>query len=165
MKYKTILPLVLACLCQTLWASSNFLESELNLKMGLSRNVHPTPETKDEFFKSHAFIFFFSSQCPYCREFAPVLIQWANEKGANILNLSFDNQPLEGIHEFIPVTTQWINDAYNGKPITYPALFVVNKSDHLLYPVAYGALSGFELEQRFKEIKLKIEAFESRRAI
>lgn len=114
------------------------------------------------FFKTHTLVFFFSSQCPYCREFSPVVKAVADKYQARVLALSFDNQPLEGFSQFKPVTTQWVNAAYAGKPITYPALFVANNKDYLLYPVSYGAMNADELESRLEALQQKINAYESR---
>jgi type-F conjugative transfer system pilin assembly thiol-disulfide isomerase TrbB len=172
-------------------SSANFLEKQLAHKINardssfevadtqVASSANGSPSTKerftnsnfmalkaasDPFFKNHALIFFFSSRCPYCRQFSPVVASWAKTHGANILGLTFDDQPLEGIPNVHPATTEWVNKAYNGKPITYPALFVVNESSHLLYPVVFGAMNDEELEARFVEIKSKINAYERRGA-
>ena len=165
MKSRILIGLLILGLTQDLMANTNFLEEQLTQKSA-GLNVSPAlTDSKNEFFKHHALVFFFSSQCPYCRVFAPVVTTWAGTHGASILGLSFDNQPLEELPDFLPATTQWVNAAYNGKPITYPALFVVNKEHHLLYPVAFGAMSKDEFEQRIAVIQSKIEAYEARRSV
>lgn len=118
---------------------------------------------QEPFFKDHALVLFFSSQCTYCQQFAPIVKQWAVVHAAPVLALSFDNQPLDSFPNARPATTQWINAAYAGKPITYPALFVANQKRSLLYPVAFGAMGYDEMDLRFNQIKSKIEAYESRR--
>lgn len=165
MKSRIIIGLLILGLTQNLMAHTNFLEEQF-IQKSASLNVSPaSPDSKNEFFKHHALVFFFSSQCPYCKQFAPVVTTWAATNGASILGLSFDNQPFEELPDFLPATTQWVNAAYNGKPITYPALFVVNKTQHLLYPVAFGAMSKDEFEQRIAVIQSKIEAYEARRPL
>ena len=166
MKQSIVIALLLMHLTHA-YATSNFLEDSLAAKMG-TREVISLQGSQveygatDPFFKNHALVFFFSSQCPYCQQFAPVIKEWSTQRHAPLLALSFDNQPVAGIPEFMPVTTGWINDAYAGRPITYPAVFIVNQTSHLLYPVAYGAMSSLELEQRLTEIKAKIDAYETR---
>lgn len=138
---------------------ANFLTSALAQKM----NVHEVSSVQqDLFFKDHALVFFFSSQCPYCQQFAPIVKQYALKNGASILALSFDNQPVDPFVDFIPVTTEWINEAYAGQPITYPALFIVNQRSHLLYSVAFGAMESQALEERLIDIKTKILRYEAR---
>jgi hypothetical protein len=68
---------------------------------------------------------------------------------------------LPSFPEAHPVTTQWINSAYAGKPITYPALFIANRQYHLLYPVVFEAMGYEELALRFHQVKTKIEAYEA----
>lgn len=162
MKTHILIGLLILGLTSNLMAHTNFIDEQLAQKSAGLKIRPLLPDSKNEFFKHHALVFFFSSQCPYCKQFAPVVTTWAATNGASILGLSFDNQPLEELPDFIPASTQWVNTAYNGKPITYPALFVVNKTQHLLYPVAFGAMSKDEFEQRIAVIQSKIEAYEAR---
>ncbi len=167
MKQLALSALFLMGISQASLAASNFLEASLAQRAGAGDSSQsPTHqieiEVSEPFFKNHALIFFFSSQCPFCQQFAPVVKQWSTSHTAPILALSFDNKPLGAFPDFIPVTTQWVNEAYAGKPITYPALFIANKTSHLLYPVAYGAMTDFELDLRLTQLKTKIEVYESR---
>lgn len=167
MKKLAFSALFLMGVSQASLAASNFLEMSLAQRMGTSDSSQSPPhrvetQLSDPFFKNHALVFFFSSQCPFCQQFAPVVKQWAASHTAPTLALSFDNQPLGDFPDFIPVTTQWVNEAYAGKPITYPALFIANKISHLLYPVAYGAMTAAELDLRLSQLKTKIQAYESR---
>lgn len=141
------------------YAHANFLTSALAQKM----NVHEAASVQqDPFFNDHALVFFFSSQCPYCQQFAPIVKQYSISHGASILALSFDNQPVAPFADFMPVTTEWINEAYAGKPITYPALFIANLRAQLLYPVAFGAMESQALEERLADIKAKIVQYEAK---
>lgn len=140
-------------------ANSNFLSEQLAKKTESNHQI----ELSTPFFKNHALVFFFSSQCTYCQQFAPVVRQWAVMQGAPVLALSFDNQPLDSFPDARPVTTEWSNAAYAGKPITYPALFIANRQSHLIYPVAFGAMGYADLEMRLSQIKPKIEAYEAGR--
>lgn len=159
MRARLCILLVTVIFSQHVLANSNFLAEQL-----AKRTVgnHQT-ELRDPFFKNHALVFFFSSQCTYCQQFAPIVKQWAVMQSAPVLTLSFDNQPLDSFPDARPVTTEWSNAAYAGKPITYPALFIANRQSHLLYPVAFGAMRYADLEIRFSQIKPKIEAYEAGR--
>ena len=163
MSAKIIIGLLSIFCSQLTLANSNFLAEML------AKKAQPTVVKKsksmplsDPFFKNHAVVFFFSSQCTYCQQFSPVVKQWADAQSAPVLSLSFDNQPLSSFPDARPVTTQWINAAYAGKPITYPALFIANRQSYLLYPVAFGAMGYADLEIRLSHIKSKIEAYEAR---
>ncbi|HHI9467509.1 TPA: type-F conjugative transfer system pilin assembly thiol-disulfide isomerase TrbB [Legionella anisa] len=112
------------------------------------------------FFKAHGFIFFYASQCPHCHHFAPILKTWVQKHKAEILPLSFDNQPLSEFPHFLPATTDWVNVAYQGTPIHYPALFVVNLKTKKLYPASIGSMTYEELSMRMKGLIPKIESYE-----
>jgi type-F conjugative transfer system pilin assembly thiol-disulfide isomerase TrbB len=112
------------------------------------------------FFSSHGLILFYSSQCPHCRQFAPVLKKWANHHFAEVLPLSFDNQPLPEFPQFLQATTEWVNVAFQGNAINYPALFVVNPASNALYPVGFGSMTDYELNVRMKVLIPKINEFE-----
>lgn len=118
------------------------------------------PKKSTDFFSTHGLILFYGSQCPHCRQFAPRVKQWAEERGAKVLPLSFDNQPLPEFPHFLPATTNWINAAYQGGPIHYPALFVVNFNHKTLYPVGFGSMSDEELNERMNALLSKISAYE-----
>lgn len=112
------------------------------------------------FFSTHGLILFYGSQCPHCRQFAPLVKQWAEERGTKVLPLSFDNQPLPEFPHFLPATTDWVNAAYQGRPISYPALFVVNFKHKTLYPVGFGSMTDEELTSRMNSLLSKISAYE-----
>lgn len=115
---------------------------------------------KNSFFQTHALVLFYASTCPHCHRFAPVLKNWADDAGARVLPLSFDNQPLTQFPDFKPVTTEWVNAAFAGRSISYPALFIANTQTHALYPVSIGAMSEFELANRMQDFIPKIIAHE-----
>ena len=115
------------------------------------------------FFKDHQLVLFYASTCHYCQQFAPIIEKWSQANGAKLVALSLDNKPLDSLRDFQPATTQIINTAYAGRPITYPALFIANQTRGLLYPVAFGALGYEELSNRLSQIQFKIENYEARK--
>lgn len=105
-------------------------------------------------------LFFYASTCPYCHQLAPILKTWAKRQHATVIPLSFDNRPLAEFPYFMPATFAWVSAAYAGRPIHYPALFVVNHTSHHLYPVAIGSLTESELDKRMQLLIPKIDAYE-----
>ncbi|MXH29263.1 type-F conjugative transfer system pilin assembly thiol-disulfide isomerase TrbB, partial [Escherichia coli] len=85
---------------------------------------------------------------------------WANRNKAEVLPLSLDNQPLPEFPKFLPATTEWINAAFGGNSINYPALFVVNPKTKTLYPVGFGSMTNAELNDRMAVLISKIKAYE-----
>ncbi|RUR14122.1 type-F conjugative transfer system pilin assembly thiol-disulfide isomerase TrbB [Legionella sp. km772] len=112
------------------------------------------------FFSTHGLILFYGSQCPHCKQFAPILKQWVTRTNAELLPLSLDNQPLPEFPKFLPATTEWINAAFGGNAINYPALYVVNPKTKALYPVGFGSMTEAELNDRMNALIPKINAYE-----
>ncbi|WP_242605395.1 type-F conjugative transfer system pilin assembly thiol-disulfide isomerase TrbB [Fluoribacter gormanii] len=118
---------------------------------------------KDQgFFSTHGLILFYGSLCPHCKRFAPILKGWANRNKAEVLPLSLDNQPLPEFPKFLPASTEWINAAFGGNAINYPALFVVNPKTKALYPVGFGSMTDAELNDRMDVLIPKIKAYENK---
>lgn len=145
-------------------AADSFLDRMLAERQGQNpvSETRVAPQGKDAFSKTHGLILFFSSQCPYCRQFSPVVKQFAEASGMEILPLSFDNQPLPEFQKFLPATKEWVSVAFGNNPINYPALFMVNAKTHTLYPVSTGALSEAELASRVEALIDKVKAYEER---
>ncbi len=121
---------------------------------------------KDQgFFSTHGLILFYGSQCPHCKQFAPILKQWVARNKVELLPLSLDNQPLPEFPQFLPATTEWINAAFGGNAINYPALFVVNPKTKALYPVGFGSMTEIELNNRMDVLIPKITEYETTRRV
>jgi len=154
---------ILLLINQSLWASQNFFAKALSDREGGVKNI----ETKHEktvagkpFFKTHGLLFFFSSKCPFCLRFAPVVKQYSKHNSAQVLALSFDNQPLPSFPKVIPASKDWVSVAFGNKPINYPALFIINPKTKAIYPVSTGAYSSFELNEMMENMIAQIKQYE-----
>ena len=116
----------------------------------------------DLFFKEHALFFFFASTCKFCHLFAYVLKEFTEQHNITILAFSLDNKPIQAFPNFLPPTTELINAAFKDQPISYPAIFIANPKNALLYPVAFGAMAREELDDRIREIIAKVKDYERR---
>ena len=128
---------------------------QISLVESAPSNAVPIP-----FFKTHVVVFFFASTCPYCHKQAPVLSRWANTYGVRVDARSFDDKPIPGFEGQRPVTKDLVDTAFAGKPIEYPALFVMNEANGMLYPVSLGALNDVELQARMDTLIPKIMQYE-----
>lgn len=142
------------------WLSQKVLEREQSVAIG--REQEAIKVTKTSFFTDHVLVLFYASTCPHCHEFAPTLHRWAVNHKAAVLPLSFDNNPLAEFQHFLPATSAWVNAAFAGRPIHYPALFVINNKTHALYPVSIGSMGIGELRARMNVLIPKIKNYESR---
>ncbi|WP_131778974.1 type-F conjugative transfer system pilin assembly thiol-disulfide isomerase TrbB [Legionella bozemanae] len=129
----------------------------------LQHTTKEEPKTQHHgFFREHGLILFYASTCPHCHQLAPILKAWAVQNEVEVLPLAFDNQPLPEFPNFLPATTEWINAAFQGKPINYPALFVVNPKTKMLFPVGFGSMTQDELSYRLEHLIPKIVSYERR---
>ncbi|HAT3877916.1 TPA: type-F conjugative transfer system pilin assembly thiol-disulfide isomerase TrbB [Legionella pneumophila] len=126
------------------------------------REVKNNQQQEKGFFSTHGLILFYGSQCPHCQQFAPILKHWAFQNKAEILPLSLDNQPLPEFPKFLPATTEWINAAFGGSAIQYPALFIINPKTQALYPVGFGSMTVVELDERMRLLIPKIKTYEKK---
>ncbi len=142
------------------WLTNMIAEQEGAVK---HQREEPLKTKNKGFFSTHGVILFYGSRCPHCQQFAPILKHWADLHSAEILPLSLDNQPLPEFPKYAPATTEWINAAFVGNVINYPALFVVNPETKALYPVGFGSMTESELNDRMDVLITKITANENKR--
>lgn len=140
------------------WLVKLVKDKESSIKKGIENKKSPKP-----FFKDHVLLFFFSSTCPYCHRFSPILNAFAKKRGIKVIPLSFNGQGLAHFNRFYPVTDEWVKLAFPNGNIRYPALFILNEKNHFLYPVAVGFMSNHELENTMHRLMPKINAFEKRK--
>lgn len=152
---------------QSLLASTDFLAQMIDEKKNKVETVSHqnfADNPNNAFFKTHGLILFYSSKCTHCLQFAPVVKQFVDKNGAEILPLSFDNQPIPSFKHFLPASRDWVSVAFGNKEINYPALFIISKKHHTIYPVSTGALSLSELQDRIALLIEKIKSYEAKEA-
>ncbi len=94
--------------------------------------------------EDYGLFFFFSSQCAYCHQFAPIVKQFSNTYGWKVLAISADGGGIEGFKNVTKdngLVQQW-------RVETLPALFAVNPHTGHVIPIAYGMTSLDEMEIR-----------------
>lgn len=136
------------------FANHHVLEDVTQAKEGRlkTKNAH--------FQQNHRFVFFFSSTCPHCHNFAPVLKKWADDNQYAVDAFSFDGKSLPGFSNVLTLDNQLLQAAFQNETIRYPALFVVNTQTANLYPVAIGELNFQALHERMQILVPKIIDFE-----
>jgi len=148
------------CFAQT---ASAYMNASIKAAEGLKekKGVLTIVEASiDVFFKTHDIIFFFASTCPHCHVAAPILKAWANAHGAEVLAKTFDDKGLEGFEDARPPDTKLTAAAFEGRAISYPAIFIINIDSKTLYPVTFGALSNDAFDKRMQDLIVKITAYE-----
>ncbi len=94
--------------------------------------------------EEYGLFFFFSSQCDYCHQFAPIVQQFSKNYGWKVISISVDGGILPGFTETVMnngLLEQW-------RVEVLPALFAVNPKTGDVLPVAYGLTSLDQMENR-----------------
>lgn len=154
MQMPSLLGLLLLIMMNGAFANHHVLEDVIQAKEGqILLKIAP-------FQQNHRFVFFFSSTCPHCHNFAPVLKRWADDNQYAVDAFSFDGKSLPDFSNVLTPDNQLLQAAFQNETIRYPALFVVNTQTANLYPVAIGALNFQEIHERMQILVPKIIDFE-----
>ena len=107
--------------------------------------------------RDYEFIFFYSTTCPHCMDFAPVLKSYSDNSGISVKAFVMD----QGSSLYFPnsiMISQEVVDQFFGKgtKVSVPILFILNKDNLHAYPVSSGALTYLELAARINELTPKI---------
>jgi len=109
-------------------------------------------ETIQALAKEYGLFFFFSGHCEYCHQFAPIVKQFSDQYGWEVLPISVDGgqldlfpnaQPDNGLFE------QW-QPGNQGQIM--PALFAVNPNTGHVIPIAFGMTSIDQMEIRIMSL-------------
>ena len=107
--------------------------------------------------RDYEFIFFYSTTCPHCMDFAPVLKSYSDNSGISVKAFVMD----QGSSLYFPnsiMISQEVVDQFFGKgtKVSVPILFILNKDNLHAYPVSSGALTYLELVSRMNDLVPKI---------
>lgn len=101
-----------------------------------------------QFFRQRGLFFFYSSGCPYCQKFAPIVKSFAARHGVAIIPVTLDGQSLP----VFPNSRTDAGQARKFKVSAVPALFAVNPYTNKAIPIAYGFISESDLRQRILDV-------------
>jgi conjugal transfer pilus assembly protein TraF len=100
--------------------------------------------------KEYGLFFFFKSDCPYCFEFAPIVKEFANIYGWQVLAISSDGKKLEEFPNSVldnGLIEQW-------QIAVFPALFAIHPKTSRVIPIAYGLSSIEDMEKRIVALSM-----------
>lgn len=97
---------------------------------------------------SYGLFFVFSSDCPYCIQFAPFVQRFAASYNFKLIPITIDGGTLP---EFPEARYEPTIAARLGVQTT-PAIFLVNPASKHVQPIAYGVISLSELESRIMRL-------------
>ena len=106
-------------------------------KKHLQQTIHTL---KEEF----GLFFFFSGDCNYCHQFAPIVKQFADHYGWKVLAISVDGGQVAEFPN--AVADEGLFETWGGQIL--PALYAVNPQTEQVIPIAYGLTSIDQMETR-----------------
>lgn len=94
--------------------------------------------------QNYGLFFFFSSDCPYCHQFAPIVKRFAQTYGWDVIAISVDGGSISEFPNAEP--DNGLFQTWDIKAL--PALFAVNPQTQEAIPIAHGLTSMDEMENR-----------------
>lgn len=113
-------------------------------KLSKAKKAEKEAGKSREISKTHGIFFFFRSDCPYCHALAPLVKNFSENFGVEIVPISLDGK---GLPQF-PNPKHNNTAATNLNVTTVPALFLVGKEDRMITPISYGAITYDDMIER-----------------
>lgn len=103
--------------------------------------------------QTHGLFFFFSGDCPYCKNFAPIVKMFSDTYGWNVLAISMDGSTLP---EFPEAVQDNGSSARLGITLT-PTLLAISPKYKEVIPLSYGMTSHDQIIDRIRVLILERE--------
>lgn len=95
-----------------------------------------------KFAKNYVVYFFYDTDCPHCRAFAPILKDFVTKYNIKVIPITNDGNGFPEFPNTIMNTSQANLFNVEGAPMT----FAMNKTTHKRYLIADGSISAGELK-------------------
>lgn len=130
------------------------LDSIRELKAGGNRPQHlNTLTVESNHHQGLVLVFFYSSQCPHCQTFAPIIQAFAKDNHWVLEPITVDGNPLPGFSYSIPADPTILKKAFQSFEVRYPATFIADKKTQILYPISFGEVSAQELSAQVRKFE------------
>ena len=98
--------------------------------------------------QTYGLFYFYSGSCSYCKAFGPIVKQFADKYGWEVMAISLDGAPSENFPNWQPDN----GIAENWDVQTVPAVFAINPETNHVIPVAHGFTAIDAMEKRIVTI-------------
>lgn len=107
------------------------------------------PDGRTVNLNDYTLVLFMQSECIYCRQFDPLLKQWADMRGFRVFVYSLNGQGDPSFPDAIPAPQSVVQTFFgNGIPVMTPTLFLVEVNTLKTAPLAQGLTPLPEIEHR-----------------
>lgn len=101
-------------------------------------------------------VVFIQSTCKYCKEFDPIIKQFANEKNIKITVFSFDGLSDGNFDLVLPVSNEIVATFFRDLPVATPTVFLVHIDNLTTLPVSQGSMTKGDFENQIKKTLMSI---------
>lgn len=141
------LAIILLSLSMTVTAQSGVTHTSEKSSLKESRGQHTSPAIMALAKAGYHLIFFTSSQCKYCHQFAPIVKEVVDQYGFGISLISFDDQPTPPFTESTFITKDVYQIFYQNKTPFAPMLFLHHPTAQKFVPLSEGFTDRGRLRQ------------------
>lgn len=107
------------------------------------------PDGRTVNLNDYTLVLFMQSECTYCRQFDPLLKQWADMRGFKVFVYSLNGQGDPSFPDAIPAPQSVVQTFFgSGIPVMTPTLFLVEVNTLKTAPLAQGLTPVQEIENR-----------------
>ncbi|MEM7862229.1 type-F conjugative transfer system pilin assembly thiol-disulfide isomerase TrbB [Morganella morganii] len=107
------------------------------------------PDGRTVNLNDYTLVLFMLSECIYCRQFDPLLKQWADMRGFKVFVYSLNGQGDPSFPDAIPAPQSVVQTFFgSGIPVMTPTLFLVEVNTLKTAPLAQGLTPLPEIENR-----------------
>lgn len=107
------------------------------------------PDGRTVNLNDYTLVLFMQSECIYCRQFDPLLKQWADMRGFKVFVYSLNGQGDPSFPDAIPAPPAVVQTFFgSGIPVMTPTLFLVEVNTLKTAPLAQGLTPLPEIENR-----------------
>ncbi len=100
------------------------------------------------FQNEYQLLFVYSSTCPYCHKFAPILAQFAQDNNLMVASLTANGGIITPFND-----SKYDPDRISSLGVnTYPTLLAINKRTKATYSINQGAIPYSELNSNFNRV-------------
>lgn len=125
--------------------------SQIGRQVVLEDNKKQMEESIPALSQTYGLFFFFSSKCEYCKAFAPIVKNFSQKYGWQVLPISMDGSQLPEFPE-----AQNDNGSSSSLGIkTLPTLLAVDPKSGRIIPLSYGLSTHDQIEDRIRVLLLR----------
>ena len=110
--------------------------------------------------RDYLLLLVYRASCPYCRRFTPIIQSFSDQAGIKIVGVPTTADQLAEFHDSYPLTPQLKSILFgHNQHVAIPALFLIYKPKHRVFPVSQGYLSFQQLTQRMNALSKVVIQF------